>query len=82
MSLTEILLLGILIMQVLTLHNKADNYGRYMKLYDFITHALGRKIKRTDKRALYDRINSNIYRGIKWLKQYLTAQLKRFMENR
>lgn len=38
MSLIEILLLGILIMQIITFHTKADSYGRYMKLYDIFMH--------------------------------------------
>ena len=37
---TDLLLLGILIMQIIAFHNKADSYGRYMKLYDIFMHRL------------------------------------------
>ncbi|KKM15292.1 hypothetical protein LCGC14_1697540 [marine sediment metagenome] len=35
---TDLLLLGILIMQVIIFHNNAPSSGRYMKLYDILTH--------------------------------------------
>lgn len=38
MSLIEILLLGILIMQMFIFHSNASGSGRYMKLFDFIVH--------------------------------------------
>ncbi len=51
MSLTEILLLGILIMQVIIFHYGASSSGRYMKCYDAIAHRLikylGQKTKTT-----------------------------------
>ncbi len=45
----EFLLLCILLMQVLTFHYNASGSGRYMKLYDILSHRiikyLGRKLK-------------------------------------
>lgn len=38
MNLTELLLLGILIMQVISFHTKASPSGRYAKLFDRIIH--------------------------------------------
>ncbi len=38
MNLIELLLLGILIMQVLSFHRSASSSGRYMKLFDIIFH--------------------------------------------
>ncbi len=40
MSLTEVLLLGILIMQVIRFHYGASSSGRYMKYYDAVAHRL------------------------------------------
>ena len=36
----ELLLLGILIMQVIIFHNHAPGSGLYMKLYDILSHRL------------------------------------------
>ncbi len=38
MSLIEILLSGIFIMQIITFHVKADSYGHYLKFYDMVRH--------------------------------------------
>ena len=42
----ELLLLGILIMQVLTFHYNTIGSGRYMKYYDAIVHRLTRYLTR------------------------------------
>ena len=42
---TDILLLGILIMLIISFHNKADSSGRYMKLYDILMHRCPKYMK-------------------------------------
>ena len=41
----ELLLLGILIMQIITFHYNASSSGRYMKYYDLIVHQLNRYLR-------------------------------------
>ena len=41
----ELLLLGILIMQIITFHNNAPSSGRYMKYYDLIAHQFNRYLR-------------------------------------
>lgn len=43
---TDLLLLGILIMQIITFHYNASGSGRYMKYYDLIAHQLNRYLRR------------------------------------
>ena len=43
---TDLLLLGILIMQVIIFHNYASGSGRYMKLYDILSHRLPKHLGR------------------------------------
>lgn len=43
---TDILLLGILIMQIITFHYNSISSGRYMKYYDAVTHRLTKYLRR------------------------------------
>ena len=49
MSLTELLLLGILIMLIVLFHYNASSYGRYAKLFDYIVH---RPTKYTERKTV------------------------------
>lgn len=42
---TDILLLGILIMLIIMFHNNASSGGRYMKLYDLLMHRCPKYMK-------------------------------------
>lgn len=41
----ELLLLGILIMQLISFHSTASSSGRYMRAYDALTHRLTKYMK-------------------------------------
>ncbi len=43
---TDLLLLGILIVLLLIFHNNASSSGRYMKLYDILVHRITKYIER------------------------------------
>ncbi len=43
---TDLLLLGILIMQVVIFHSHASGSGRYAKVFDFIIHRPSKYIER------------------------------------
>ena len=45
----ELLLLGILIMQIMTFHSNASSAGRYMKVFDFFIH---RPTKYTERKTI------------------------------
>ena len=43
---TDLLLLGILIMLIISFHYNTSSSGRYMKLYDILTHRVPKYLKR------------------------------------